>query len=174
MTSCFLAAACAVVLIPAALAQEEHGACRADVQKFCKDVQPGGGRIGRCLKQNEAALSRDCRDRMDEGRRKMEDVAEACRADAKQFCGDIAPGHGRVMRCLSDNRDRLSAPCRAKIDEAHARHPCAQDAGRLCADVRPGKGRVARCLKQKEADLSAECRAHLQRHPRSEPGGDGQ
>jgi hypothetical protein len=37
-------------------------ACRADVEKFCKGAQPGGGRLHRCLKENEANLSAPCRD----------------------------------------------------------------------------------------------------------------
>lgn len=36
-------------------------ACQGDVEKFCKDVQPGGGRVARCLKQNEAQLSSTCK-----------------------------------------------------------------------------------------------------------------
>jgi hypothetical protein len=37
-------------------------ACRADAEKLCKDIQPGGGRLHRCLKENEASLSAACRD----------------------------------------------------------------------------------------------------------------
>ena len=36
--------------------------CRPDLQKFCADVQPGGGRIVACLKQHEAELSPACHD----------------------------------------------------------------------------------------------------------------
>jgi hypothetical protein len=37
-------------------------ACKADVEKFCSGVQPGGGRIVGCLKQNEAQVSAICKD----------------------------------------------------------------------------------------------------------------
>ena len=37
-------------------------ACRADVQKFCADVQPGQSRIANCLRQNAAQVSAECRD----------------------------------------------------------------------------------------------------------------
>ncbi|MBN9509191.1 MAG: cysteine rich repeat-containing protein [Alphaproteobacteria bacterium] len=35
-------------------------ACAADYQQFCSGVQPGGGRIVACLKQNAARLSPAC------------------------------------------------------------------------------------------------------------------
>ena len=34
--------------------------CEADADKFCLDVQPGEGRIVKCLKQNEANLANQC------------------------------------------------------------------------------------------------------------------
>ena len=37
-------------------------ACRADVQKFCADVHPGAGGIGRCLLAHKNGLSSPCRD----------------------------------------------------------------------------------------------------------------
>lgn len=36
-------------------------ACREDAEKFCKDIQPGEGKIVRCLKEHEASLSEKCR-----------------------------------------------------------------------------------------------------------------
>jgi hypothetical protein len=37
-------------------------ACKADVTKLCPDVQPGGGRIAVCLRQNEKQVSTQCRE----------------------------------------------------------------------------------------------------------------
>ena len=36
-------------------------ACKGDIEKFCKDIQPGGGRIMQCLKQHSAELSPSCK-----------------------------------------------------------------------------------------------------------------
>jgi hypothetical protein len=36
--------------------------CKADVATLCSGVQPGGGRIAGCLKQNEAKVSPACKD----------------------------------------------------------------------------------------------------------------
>lgn len=38
-----------------------RSACRPDVDKLCPGVQPGGGRIIDCLKQNEAQVSDPCK-----------------------------------------------------------------------------------------------------------------
>lgn len=36
-------------------------ACRADAQKLCQGVQPGGGRIMQCMRDHRDALSEDCK-----------------------------------------------------------------------------------------------------------------
>lgn len=36
-------------------------ACAGDIQKFCPNVAPGGGRIIRCLVWNQAGVSEVCR-----------------------------------------------------------------------------------------------------------------
>lgn len=41
-------------------------ACKGDIEKQCRDVQPGGGRIARCLNQHEPDLTPKCRDKVDE------------------------------------------------------------------------------------------------------------
>jgi hypothetical protein len=37
-------------------------ACEGDVKQFCTGVEPGQGRIVRCLRVNEAKLSQKCKD----------------------------------------------------------------------------------------------------------------
>lgn len=38
--------------------------CEADLRKFCSGIQPGGGRIAQCLKQNAVNLSKPCQDQL--------------------------------------------------------------------------------------------------------------
>jgi hypothetical protein len=38
----------------------KRGPCKGDIEKFCKDVKPGRGRIINCLRQHETELSVDC------------------------------------------------------------------------------------------------------------------
>ena len=46
----------------AAEAKENHGKCKEDKKKFCKDIKPGEGRIIKCLKDNLNNLSPDCKE----------------------------------------------------------------------------------------------------------------
>ena len=53
----------------AAVAQSQRGAmreaCKADVEKYCSDVQRGGGRIAECLDKQHDALSEACQKALD-------------------------------------------------------------------------------------------------------------
>ena len=140
--------------------KEMRGACRADLQKLCKGVQPGGGRLVMCLKQHESEVSPGCREAMAEAKQEVKEFAEACKGDAQTFCKSVQPGQGRVLRCLVENKEKLSSGCRAEIAEGESRHPCMKDMERLCKGVQPGGGRMMECMKQHEAELSPECKAH--------------
>ncbi len=112
----------ALVFLPAGAVQEQElgtGACRADAEKLCKDVQPGDGRLARCLKQREASVSPACKDAMAQARQKMQALREACRGDAKQYCRSVKHAHGRMLTCLKQNEAKLSEGCRAAMQGAH-------------------------------------------------------
>ena len=36
-------------------------ACKSDIETLCAGIQPGGGRIGECLKANKEKLSAGCK-----------------------------------------------------------------------------------------------------------------
>lgn len=42
-----------------------RSACMPDLKKLCSDVQPGGGRILKCMQDNRAQLSDACRAALD-------------------------------------------------------------------------------------------------------------
>ena len=43
--------------------EEAQWTCAEDIQKFCKDIQPGGGRIAKCLKEHACDLSPACKEK---------------------------------------------------------------------------------------------------------------
>jgi hypothetical protein len=90
----------------------------------------------------------------------------ACQEDSAKFCKDVAPGGGRLIRCLKTHESELSAACRESMAAARARvqgahETCADDVQKFCGGVHPGGGRVIACLKQNENELSPECREKL-------------
>jgi hypothetical protein len=92
---------------------EKKGACRPDVQKFCKDVKPGGGRIWSCLKSHEGEMSQACKDHMAKKRENMKEFMSSCKADAQKLCKDVPRGQGHVIHCLKGKMNELSNPCKA-------------------------------------------------------------
>jgi hypothetical protein len=41
----------------------------------------------------------------------------ACAADLQSLCKDVQPGGGRIMQCLKEHKDAVSAPCKSAIAE---------------------------------------------------------
>lgn len=55
--------ACAVVLSAGAVQAQQNDVakyCKADVERLCKGVAPGGGRLLKCLKANPDQLTVGC------------------------------------------------------------------------------------------------------------------
>lgn len=90
------------------------GACADDIAKFCKDVQPGGGRISGCLKAHEKELSATCKEEIAEVQKRWNETAQACHDDVLKFCKDVQPGGGRIAKCLREHQSELSADCQEK------------------------------------------------------------
>ncbi len=58
---------------------EAQQACAEDVRKFCKDIQPGGGRIAQCLEGHAAELSPACKEKLTETTGKKQEKKSSVR-----------------------------------------------------------------------------------------------
>jgi len=99
-----------------------QGPCKEDAAKFCKDVQPGGGRIMKCMKEHENELSPACKQRIAEVKKGVREFREACQDDAMKLCQDVKPGGGRIVRCLKEHENELSPECKAKMEKGRKRN----------------------------------------------------
>lgn len=99
---------------------EKKNPCSEDIAKFCKDAKDWMS-IMSCLEANETKLSAACRkyEAKSHGKRaeKGEDVREkkkflkVCKADIVKFCKDADIKAGGYVKCISEHKSELSAPC---------------------------------------------------------------
>ena len=52
-------------------------ACTGDMEKFCKDVQPGGGRILKCLREHTQELSPACSQEIEKTKGKVQEKQQS-------------------------------------------------------------------------------------------------
>ncbi len=90
--------------------------CSADMQQFCKDIQPGRGRIAACMKEHSRDLSPACKDHITKLEKNIRLFAKACRSDAQKYCRRIKPGDGRIFFCLKDHEADLADHCRTLLN----------------------------------------------------------
>jgi hypothetical protein len=91
------------------------GPCAEDIAKFCKDIQPGGGRLVKCMKEHEKELSAPCRQQIHESQKRWRETVQACHDDALKFCTDVKPGGGRLVQCLKEHPNELSVECKERL-----------------------------------------------------------
>lgn len=101
----------------AAAPAQGRGPCADDVARLCGTVQPGGGRIARCLKQREQELSPACGQHLVSVTMRAHEIRQACDDDVLRFCWYVKPGGGRVLHCLKEHERELSADCRASVHQ---------------------------------------------------------
>jgi hypothetical protein len=103
--------------------KEVQKSCQADKEKFCKDVQPGHGRVAVCLNEHVNDLSAACKNVVTKVAEHMNAPMEMhadCAADAQKLCSDVPAGMGRVGMCLGEHSAELSPACKKHVDEMKA------------------------------------------------------
>ena len=83
---------------------QEANPCSADLNKFCKDVKAGEGRIAACLENNQTQLSPACKNHLDKVTKEAKKMGGDCYDDIMLFCPVTKPGQGRIIACLEAKR----------------------------------------------------------------------
>ena len=104
-----------------AAGQPQKGACKADAQKLCSDVQPGEGRVIECLKTHQADLSPQCATNMKAAEQAVKQMSDACEPDIEKYCFDTTMGKGGVASCLKQHKADLSAGCKDAVAKMKAK-----------------------------------------------------
>ncbi|GFH23194.1 uncharacterized protein HaLaN_20773, partial [Haematococcus lacustris] len=102
-------------------------------------------------------------------------LAEACYDDRQRFCSTVQPGSARVIRCLTNQRDKLSPVCRATLFDEEVRfsenidfqypmkEACRSELTKFCKDVPHGNARAIRCLQdnKNKKEFGKACKEEL-------------
>lgn len=119
---------CAFVLCIGSLSQAEEGKhhdgpCAKDRESLCGKIEPGEGRIMKCMRDNKDKVSAECKEHM---KKKMSEhfqgLKEACHDDAEKLCSNVEHGEGRVMKCMKEHRDQLSGACKQEVEKMKEEH----------------------------------------------------
>ena len=88
--------------------------CGADIRKFCKGLNLGGGHIADCLEQNAAKVSPTCKSSVTsvvqsitQREQAQSAYSEACRGDIAMRCKGVK-GDGYILACLIKGTKRVS------------------------------------------------------------------
>jgi len=108
---------CGLSIMVAAGAHAEDYPCKKDIARFCKDIEPGDGKILRCLTLSEKNLTPPCKKNLSQIDKAVEEVQNACADDYAIFCSSVLPGQGRIAGCLEKNEKILTPKCKAVLSE---------------------------------------------------------
>lgn len=116
-----LAAMFCLTMASGVSAEEKDRPCAEDAAKLCKGIQQGEGRVAQCLKEHSNELSPACKTNIEKMKEKIQDFKEACKDDATKLCKAVKPGGGRILQCLKQHENELSAACKEKMEQPRAR-----------------------------------------------------
>ena len=98
--------------------------CKSELEKFCKDVKPGDGRMLACLYAHSDKISARCEYAVYDAASQLERaltaltyVANVCRDDLKANCAGTKAGEGRILNCLEKNDAKVSGRCKQALKD---------------------------------------------------------
>ena len=98
--------------------------CGAEIENFCSQVTLGEGRLMACFFAHEDKLSNRCIHSLydaavalDRAINALAYVAAECGSDIDKFCGDVVPGEGAILNCLSASRDSIGEQCSTALSD---------------------------------------------------------
>ena len=106
------------------LVQTVTEGCKVELEKYCKNVTPGEGRILACLYAHGDKLSPKCEYALYDAAAQLERavaalsyVANECDEDLDKYCGAVAPGEGRLLECLNKKSKQLTKRCKEALKD---------------------------------------------------------
>jgi len=94
---------------------QDAGPCAEDIQMLCPGIQPGGGKLSGCLKENASKLSRGCKIHLIKMAKQVEKVGQACEDDVATLCASAGDKKAEVMQCLQSNEAKLTPDCKSSL-----------------------------------------------------------
>lgn len=130
--------------------------CSKDIDKFCKGVPLGGGRMQQCLERNQAGVSATCKsgfaqvvaltNRRAQARATIRGI---CANDIKRLCAGIQEGDGNLIDCFFKVQNSVGAACRKAVDDAGYNVKLAS--GPTTSEIQLGSGDILDSLSGVEA-----------------------
>ncbi len=103
-----------ILTLTGAFAMAE-GPCAKDRETLCAGVSHGDGRMMKCMKENEAKLSPECKASWAKNMENMKELKAACHDDAETLCAGKT--HRDLAKCMRQNKEKLSEGCKAEWKE---------------------------------------------------------
>ena len=121
--------------------QRIEGACGEDIERFCSDVTPGGGRMASCMDAYSDQLSRSCQSALRRSVNRVQQavasIADSCMSAVQQQCGNA----DNVKQCLQQKNSSLPQSCQTIV-------AVVQQGRQALAARMPGQGEMAQTQEQ--------------------------
>ena len=106
------------------LVQTVTNGCKTEIEKYCKQVKPGEGRILSCLYAYQDKLSGKCEYALYDAAVQLERAVAAlsyvvneCGDDLEKYCSAVRAGEGRLLNCLEKNDKKVSSRCKQALKD---------------------------------------------------------